>query len=243
MNLQKKNLNQLNQQLVLNISSDPAINFQNFFWQKNVILENTLLSSLSFAPQSERLFYLWGEQGSGKSHLLQASCFYLGEAGLPCAYLPLKQLIEMGPEILENLEQLSLVAIDDLDELAGNSAWEEAVFHCFNKILAQEKTRLIMTATHPIANLSIELPDLLSRLTSAINFNIASLDEETCLSLLQERASEQGLAFPDDVAHFLIRRFPRNPGKLLEIFQQLDEAVWKEQHRLTIPFVKKTLGL
>lgn len=233
----------MNQQLILNISRDPSICFKNFFWHKNRILENTLIDGLSFQTQSERIFYLWGETGSGKSHLLQASCHYVGIEGYPCAYLPLKECMSMGVEILDNLEQLSLVAIDDLELLAGNADWEEALFHCYNKILAQEKTRLILSSTHAITNLPIQLPDLRSRLTASINFHVESLDEEACLSLLEKRAEEQGLVFPEEVSQFLIKRFPRNPGKLLDILKQLDQAVWKEQHRLTIPFVKKVLAL
>jgi DnaA-homolog protein len=233
----------VNQQLTLNISKDSPVCFNNFFWQSNPILKNTLMASLSFKPQSERIFYLWGEEGSGKSHLLQASCYYLGMEAYPCAYVPLKEMIYLSPEILDNLEQLSLVAIDDLELIAGNKTWEEALFHLYNKILTQEKTRLIMASSHAMANLAIQLPDLRSRLKAGINFHVASLDEAACISLLNEHATEKGLIFPEDVAQFLIRRFPRNPGKLLEIFHQLDQAVWKEQHRLTIPFVKKTLGL
>lgn len=232
----------MNQQLILNIPADHETQFTHFFWQNNTILRDTLLTSLSFAPQSEQFFYLWGEQGCGKSHVLQASCHYLGQQGFPCAYLPLKQLMSMGSEVLDNLDQLRLIAIDDLTALAGHVEWEEALFHCYNKIVARDNApRLIMTASQPIAALNIQMPDLRSRLSACIVFHMASLDEPACLEVLQERATNRGLQLPEDVAHFLIRRFPRNPRQLLAIFEQLDQAAWKEQHRLTIPFVKKTL--
>lgn len=220
----------------------PPINhwarFENFFWQNNSVLRDALLASLSFQPSSERIFYLWGEKGSGKSHLLQASCQLT-----PCAYLPLKEIMEMGPEILENLEDLQLIAIDDCDHIAGNREWEEALFHCYNKVLFQEKTRLLFASTKPLATLNIHLPDLLSRLSAAMVFHVLPLDETACLTLLEERAQHQGLELPEEVKHFLMRRFPRNPGQLLEIFEKLDNAAWQEKRRLTIPFVKKTLAL
>jgi DnaA family protein len=214
------------------------IRFENFFWQNNTILRDTLLSSLSLHPHTERIFYLWGEQGSGKSHLLQASCQLT-----PCAYLPLKELIRVGPEILENLEHLNLIAIDDCDHVAGNQEWEEALFHCYNKVLTQEKTRLLFASTKPLATLNIHLPDLRSRLSAAMIFHVLPLDEAACLALLEERAHIQGLELPEEVKHYLMRRFPRNPGQLLEIFEKLDKAAWQEQRKLTVPFVKKTLAL
>lgn len=230
----------MNQQLAFRPPINNSARFENFFWQNNTVLRDTLLASLSFAPQAERVFYLWGETGSGKSHLLQASC----QLDLtPCAYLPLRQLVDMGPEILDNLEELNLIAIDDLEKISGNAAWEEALFHFYNKVLAQEKTRLLFTADKPIAALNIQLPDLLSRLSASLIFHVASLAETDCIALLEERAHERGLVLPLEVMHFLIRRFPRNPGQLLEIFEKLDEAAWKEQHRITVPFVKKTLAL
>lgn len=233
----------MNHQLTLNIPANHRARFENFFWQNNTILHQALLASLSFDLHAERFFYLWGATGSGKSHLLEASCHYLGTLGYPCAYLPLETFIHTDPKILENLEQLTLVAIDDLEQIAGNPAWEETLFHCYNKVSAQEKTRLFLTASCPIANLNIQLPDLKSRLTACVNFHISPLNEEDCLHLIQERLMERGLLLSEEVAQFIIRRFPRNTAKLIEIFDKLDQAAWKEQHRLTIPFVKKILNL
>lgn len=234
----------MNQQLILNIPTDHSATFERFFWQDNTVLRDVLFSCLSQSQPIERLFYLWGEPGCGKSHLLQASCHALGKA-MPCAYLPIQSLQEAGadPEIFDNLEQLDLIAIDGLEHLAGNAAWEEALFHCYNRILAQPKSRLIMVASQPIAALNIQLPDLRSRLSACMVFHVASLNEAATLKLLQERAIQRGLLLSEDVAHFLIRRCPRNPGQLLDIFEQLDKAAWKEQRRLTIPFAKSVLAL
>lgn len=231
-------------QLALNIPPYPDTFFEHFVWQKNTLLRDLLFDSLSFSPTSEKMFYLWGETGCGKSHLLQASCHFLGQQGHACAYLPLKEFIHTDPAILDNLEQLHLIAIDDLDLLAGNAAWEEALFHCYNRIAAsQNSTRLIMASSMPLASLSIQLPDLQSRLSACMIFQLIALNDETYLDLLRDRATQRGLQLPEDVGQFLIQRAPRNPGQLLALFEQLDHAAWTEKHRLTIPFVKKILDL
>jgi GNAT superfamily N-acetyltransferase len=65
--------------------------------------------------------YLWGGPGSGKSHLLQATCQRFYERGRQAAYLPLSQIPEWSPAVLEGLESLDLVGLDEIDCLAGRS--------------------------------------------------------------------------------------------------------------------------
>ncbi|MGL1489135.1 hypothetical protein ACSTJG_25265, partial [Vibrio parahaemolyticus] len=85
----------------------------------------------SLAGEGEYLFYLWGSTGSGKSHLLQACCQALNNKAT--IYLPLQILKEWGPESIDNLEEQALIAIDDIDAIAFDKAWEEALFHLYNK--------------------------------------------------------------------------------------------------------------
>jgi len=231
----------MEQQLGLNIVLNDEFTFQNFLKEENIILYDNLFASISFKPNSERIFYLWGASGSGKSHLLKASCHYLGNQ--PCAYIPLKQFKTASPDILENLEQLSLVAIDDLDEIAQNPIWEESLFHLYNKIFLNEKTRLLITGKQPIASMNIHLPDFRSRLSAGMVFHLVMLEEQNRIKLLQQKAEKRGLFLPGEVAHFLMSRCPRNTGELISILDQLDKAAWIAKHRLTIPFVKKTLSL
>ena len=85
--------------------------------------------------------FLYGDEGSGKSHLLNALCFQVRENGGRAFYLSLKRLPDDAIGSLQGLEKLDLVCVDDLHVIAGDLRWEEALFHCFNRI-DRKSTRL-----------------------------------------------------------------------------------------------------
>ena len=70
------------------------------------------------------MLYLAGPAGSGRTHLLQAACRAAQSAGLPAAYVPLAERATLAPALLEGLEDYALVALDDIDAVAGDTAWE-----------------------------------------------------------------------------------------------------------------------
>jgi hypothetical protein len=86
--------------------------------------------------------WIWGPEGSGKSHLLQAAC----AAHPGAAYLPADELLPAGPGVLEGWDERPLVCIDDVDRLAGRQEWELAAFALFNR-LWERGGRLVVSAS------------------------------------------------------------------------------------------------
>ena len=66
---------------------------------------------------------------------MQAACAQAGVAGKATAYLPLAVVRGDGPAILDGFERLDLVALDDLDAIAGDDAWEFGLFTLFNGLI------------------------------------------------------------------------------------------------------------
>ena len=193
------------------------------------------------AGWTESLIYLWGGEGVGCSHLLQAACLRFEQRGAPAVYLPLREVADYGPELLDNLEQCELVCLDDLDAVAGRREWEEALFHLFNR-LRDSGRRLLLSASCSPRELPVGLPDLQSRLTLALVFQLQSLSDEDKLRALQLRASRRGLQLSDDVGRFILTRGTRSMSALFELLERLDQASLQAQRKLTIPFLKATLG-
>ncbi len=193
------------------------------------------------AGWTESLIYLWGSAGVGRSHLLQAACLQLEQINQQAVYLPLAELVEHGPVLLEGLEHCALVCLDDLDAVAGRDEWEEALFHLFNR-LRDSGHRLLLSADAAPRELPLKLADLQSRLSQALVFQMRELAEEDKLNALQLRASRRGLQLPDEVATFILNRGTRSMSALFELLEQLDQASLQAQRKLTIPFLKETLG-
>jgi DnaA family protein len=182
--------------------------------------------------------WMCGPTGAGKTHLLQAIC---AQAGLSrSAYVPLGELGRLGTGVLDGLSQLDCTCIDDVDELAGQDDWEQALFGLLREV-HERGGRLVISAKAPPVLLDWRLPDLASRLAAAAVFQLRVLDEAEQQDALQLRARLRGFELPEETSKWLQRRFPRDMGTLYDLLDTLDEAALVAQRRLTVPFIRSVL--
>lgn len=228
-------------QLILPIQPPDAHCFENFYTGQNAILLNSLrYFSLKIG---EPYLYIWGNSGAGCTHLLQACCHAAQKQGFSVAYLPLSTLKKNNnAEVLRGLESLDMVCIDELESIADDNLWQESLFHFYNRL--QEQSRyLLIAAKHSPHQLNFSLPDLISRLSSGVLFQLRELNDEERLIALQQRANLRGLELSDEVGQFLLLRLPRDSQALFSALVQLDQASLSLQRKLTIPLVKTILSL
>ena len=231
----------MNRQLALAIQINHEATFHDFCWGENTLLQQQLHRSLE--ASGDRLLYLWGMAGSGKSHLLQACCQAMGQQYQSAIYLPLHTLKDWGADVIEGLDEQSLICVDDIDAIAKDATWEEAIFHLYNRVRDQEKSLLIISGKVPPAQLAIQLPDLRSRLSWGLVMQLHELNDEDKIKTLQSHAFKRGLKLPNNVVQFLISRCGRNMHDLYALLDKLDEASLIAQRKITIPFVKDILGI
>ena len=142
--------------------------------------------------------FLYGGEGSGKSHLLNAVCVETREREGRAFYLALKRLPRDAIASLEGLEKLDLVCVDDLHVIAGDQAWEEALFHCFNRI-REANGRLLVSSRERLSALELGLPDLESRLAWGLRLQLLPLEDKDKLEVINLHCVALGLSLPDDV--------------------------------------------
>ena len=226
-------------QLPLNIQLSDEATFSNFLMTGNDELGKSLAFYLSQALSG--LMYLWGGSGVGKTHLLLASCHRVSELSA-VTFLDCYDKDTLSPDVLVGLEDYSLVCVDNIDAIAGNSEWEEAFFHCYNKIHDQQGAMMVSASVAPRA-LPLQLQDLVSRLSSGTTFQVKGLPDHEQINALRLRAQRRGLELSDEVGMYLLHRFPRNMKVLYALLEQLDKQSLITQRRLTIPFVKEVCQL
>lgn len=225
------------QQCVFDFGAPPVNTFERFVTGDNA-LPLVLVKQLG-TPHGEAQLYLWGDAGSGKTHLLQAACEHLGRMGQPAAYVALCDA--KHPELLEGLESMALVAVDDVQCAAGEPVWEMALFDLINR-LREAHTPLLLGARHPPAVLGVHLPDLASRLHWGAVLRLETLDEASKREVLRRHAAERGMELPDEVIYFMFAHLPRGLSSLLAGLEQLDRASMERQRRLTLPLAREVLG-
>ncbi len=229
-------------------SSSPQIPFKFGNFQKNDLVsflpgDNQdllkLIKLITNKGKSHRL-YLWGESGTGKSHLLQAACKQAADSELHVAYIPLKELSMLSAEMLHDLGELDLVCVDDLECLAGQTEWQQGLVWLYNE-LRDNNHSMIISGNKSSTNIDLEVEDLKSRLAWDQVTQIKSPDDELKIEILKQKANARSFELSDEVIEFLIRRVDRNLGSLMNVLDKIDHASLAEKRKITIPFVKNIL--
>lgn len=234
-------------QLPLAIRLRDASVFASYFPGRNHSVVDALCAlsaRRSGANDGPTCIWVHGAPAVGKTHVLQAMCAraHVSPEGAvrSAAYLPLREVAQLGGDVLAGYGQFSLVCLDDAEAVAGDPLWERALFRLHQE-LDEQGARLVLSSVAPPAALPFKLPDLASRLNGGLVLTLQPLDEQEQLAALQLRAQLRGCELPEETAQFLLRRLPRNMAALCAFLDELDEASLVAQRRLTVPFVKAVM--
>lgn len=226
------------EQIPLHFAFNPELSFHRFYSGSNGEVVKHLKDSLQ--GEGESLIFLWGGRGTGKTHLLNACCREASAGGKSISYLPLTVLVDYGPLMLDGLEYQDVVCLDDLDAVAGNTAWEAALFTLFNEMRGRQGT-LITSARLPPTQLPITLPDLKTRFGWGLTLKLHPLNEQDRLAVLDLHAQLLGLELSPRVGQFLLSHCRRDLPTLRELLDELNLATLAAKRKLTIPFIKTYL--
>lgn len=226
-------------QILLPITLDQRATFDTYIVGDNVDLIRTLQALNS--PMGEKQLLIHADQRLGKTHLLQASCHLAAAHHLSAVYLPMREVLIYGMEVLHGLESLALVCLDDIDLIGGNDEWEEAIFHFINRIRLSS-TRLLLSSQFAVDDLSIKLPDLHSRLQWGPQYAVKPLDDLALQKLMLKVAAQTGLTLSEEVLKYLVSHVDRDVEMLVQLIEALDNAAVGARRKVTIPFVRQWLS-
>ncbi len=240
----------MSNQLVLNLKLRAGSAFGNFIPGRNAQALERVSAAVGALPANWAAMnhppgltsiFLWGEPGCGKTHLLEAACRAAHDAGGSPAYVSFQDAHQFPVALLEGLEQAGLVALDDLQCMAGQSAWELAIFSLYEQLRARGGVLLTAARVNP-ATLGIGLPDLASRLGAGLVYQLHLPTDTDKLLALRQRSTQRGMDMPENVARYILAHSPRDMHALFELLDRIDQASLAAQRRLTIPFVRSLIG-
>lgn len=176
--------------------------------------------------------YLWGETGSGKTHLLRAMAERAHAAGLQLGWFAASDALPWTVS-----PSWALVVIDDCDAL--DAAAQQAAFTLFNDAATHGVQVLAAGRTPPV-----DLPlreDLRTRLAWGHVFAAVCLSEEQTRAALRREADRRGIFLSDDVMDFLLTHYERDLKHLMSLLDGLDEFALSAARPVTVPLLKRML--
>ena len=224
------------QQLALDIAlaSDPT--FANFFSGPNEAVVRQLQGWAGTLAHSPVPTYLWGNEASGKSHLLKAVSHALREQGASSGWMDASML-----EPPEFNSSWSAVIMDDCH--LYNAAQQHAAFKWFVNALspADGQPRWVLaTGNVPPADLTLR-EDLRTRLGWGHVLALHALGDEERRAVIKREADARGFVLSDEVTDFMMRRFSRDLGSLMQLLDKLDSYALQTRRAITIALIKSML--
>ena len=230
--------NMLHPQLTLSIGTVASSTFESFMPGSGNADAYATLMAFCAGKDNEKQIFLWGENATGKTHLLSAACQQFTAGGYQVAYMTGDLASHNGA--LNAMESIDLLCLDDLHLLELSA--QETLFHCINRC-RDSGTRLIFSSKVSIDELSFSLADLVTRLSWGPVFQLHALADEELPNALALQLQLRGLDVSADVIEYIVRRYPRNMQDLTQLVERLDQASLTEQRRITIPLVRSVSEL
>lgn len=218
-------------QLLLEISPVFAPALDNFVIGRNAELMQILYNLLSGSAQ-ERAVYLWGEHGSGKTHLLHGLVDAALKKGLPALLVGAGDVIPVRPCSV-------LVAVDDVAGL--NAEDQVALFNLYND-LREDGGFFVASGPCPPAQLEVR-PDLATRLGWGLVYQVQGLNDMEKELALQEHARARGFSLPQEVLDYLLRHWRRDLPSLMAVLDALDRITLEQQRPVTVPLLRQLLQI
>ena len=216
----------MSQQLLLQLAPAPAPTLDNFVPGRNGAALQAL-RDIAGGGAGERFVYLWGEPGSGRTHLLR---------GLARAAGGRRPLYLCG-SVAEDAENFGVIAMDDAQILGAND--QVRLFDLYNRVRAGAGA-LVASGDSAPAQLALRA-DLRSRLAWGLALQLHPLSDAEKAAALRAHARERAMDLGEDVIAYLLRHARRDMASLIAILDALDRYSLEHKRMLTLPLVRDAL--
>ena len=176
--------------------------------------------------------FLHGGSGLGKTHLIYAICGRIRQNHPDYKLLYVKGeefanelilAIRNGTtaEFKEKYRQADLLAVDDIQFIAGKESTQEEFFHTFNSLYECGK-QIILTSDRPPKEIKTLEDRLRTRFEWGLLVDVQPPDFETRMAIISRKADSLGLKIPEDVAAFIAGKLKDNVRQLEGVVKRLE---------------------
>jgi len=221
---------------------DPYCNLENFVFSPATLLAYKLLchtagcNPLNGHPDANATpelgafnpIYLYGNKGSGKSHLLMAVASALRQRGLSALYVRADTFTQHVVAAIRAGEMsafrqayrtIDTLLIDDVQTFSGKAATQEELFHTFNALHVNNR-QIILSATCTPAELAHIEARLISRFEWGITLPLPPAEGELLEIILRKKMDALHFPLHPTIVEFLLHTF-RNSKNLVQALEAL----------------------
>ena len=223
-------------QIALDIGLHTGPTLTNFFAGPNTAAVQHLNLWASSPTRSPVPTYLWGDSSSGKSHLLKGVAHALRELGVHVGWLDAS---------IHNLpmfdDSWAAVLMDDVHLYTAQQ--QHAAFNWFVNAMTPstgQQRWVLASGQKPPADLMLR-EDLRTRLGWGHVFALQVLSEPERRAVLRKEADARGVFLSDEVMDFMLNRFSRDLGSLMELLDAIDGYALQSKKSITVPLIKSMM--
>ncbi len=195
--------------------------------------------------------FIYGGVGLGKTHLMHAVGNLILERN-PAARVIYLHSERFVADMVKGLQHNAInefkrfyrtvdaLLIDDIQFFAGKERSQEEFFHTFNALLEGQQQVILTCDRYPK-----EVQGLEERLKSRFGWGLTAAIEpaelETRVAILMNKASQNNIELPDDVAFFIAKRIQSNIRELEGALRRVMASARFTGSPITLEFTKEAL--
>jgi len=231
-------------QLIFDFPVKPRFSFENFVVCCGNKTAYQFARKLAVGDGTENLLYIYGPEGSGKTHLLTALCNAVGGK-----YLSFRDANELyfGDYPTEGLSRLSdhfadatALILDDLHLLPDNQEVRVELWELFNSFYNSGRKIAIAGLAPPK-----ELPHLDGHLTSRLLWGLVARmdvsDDESRRMILKKLAEDRHMSLPDDVIDQMLLRVRRDIPSLVYALETINRFAISTKRKVGLRLAKESI--
>jgi len=230
-------------QLFFDFPATPDYSFTSFVACNGNKTALEFVKKVMASDSEEKLLFLYGESGSGKTHLLSAVSREIAGrlAIVPPPLIPVELVTTHNcQEIIRLASPLPVLLLDNLHLLLNSSTLRTALWQLFNDFYESGRT-IIATATLPPKELLSLDEHLQSRFMWGLVAKLDIFDDDSRRMIMKKLADDRQLLIPADVIDYLLMHLPRDIPSLAHAVELLKNRSFATQKKISLKLAKEAI--